>query len=205
MKFTALFSAFLVTLSVGVGASPIAMPNDVQKAPTDISSNTAEFAGDFEKRAPPKETERLQQIQKGLGKSKLQAGKQYAIQVTWTKNAPGSSTGFDTPAKAEMKKTQEQYGFDHTAIVVGKVQKTGHEQDFVGKWYHLTSETEGTGKKQWYKTSPDTGKTWHQSNSDKTIKFSNLKEVDGNWEEKVKHAAEAGKLSVLFVLKGIES
>lgn len=207
MKFTTLFSLFLATLSVGVGASPIAIPNDVQEAPTDISNNTAEFAGDFEKRAPPKETERLQQIQKSLGKQRLQAGKEYAIQVTWTKNAPGSSTGFNTPAKAEMKKTQEKYGFDHTAIIVGKVQKDGqsHELDFKGNWYHLTSEPQGSGKTEWFKTSADTGNEWKKSNTDKIIKFSNLKEISGNWEEKVKDAAEAGELTMAYALEDLEA
>lgn len=107
-----------------------------------------------------------------------------------------------------MKKTQHEYGFDHTTIIVGKVKKTGknHELDFVGNWYHLTSVTECTGKKQWYKTLADTGKAWDpKGKSDKPIKFSNLKEIGGNWEVKVKHAAEAGKLLMLYALEGLEA
>lgn len=73
-------------------------------------------------------------MQKDMGKSKLQAGKQYAIQVTWTKSEPDSSAATDTPAKIKMKNTQKKYGFDHTAITVGKFEKTGknHDLDFVG-------------------------------------------------------------------------
>lgn len=208
MKFSTIFSVFLATLSVGVGASPIALPNtnDVQEIPAAISNsnNIAEFDSDLEKRAPPAESQRLQQLQKGLGGKKLQAGKEYAIQVTWTDGEPGSSTGISTPAKKEMQKTQKEYGFDHTAILVGKVQKVQkgktYEQDFDGKWYHLTSVTKGSGKNEWFETKPETDKKWDHTTTSKTVKFSLLKELDGNWEQKVKGAASAGKLHMLYVL-----
>ncbi|KAI9927217.1 hypothetical protein ASPWEDRAFT_177675 [Aspergillus wentii DTO 134E9] len=198
MRFSTLFSVFLATLSVGVGAGPIGAPSDVQECSGDISNNSVDY-GDVEKRAPPKESERLRQIQKSLGKKKLEQGKEYAIQVTWTKGKAGSSTPTDLPPQQEMKATQNQYGFDHTAILVGKVQKnTDFELDFEGEFYHLDSKTERHRGQVYFKTFPKTGK-WEKSDTTKTLKFLEPKELSGDWKSKVEHAqTEAAKVGTKY-------
>ncbi|KAE8368475.1 hypothetical protein BDV27DRAFT_154030 [Aspergillus caelatus] len=79
-----------------------------------------------------------------------------------------------------MKKTQQEYGFDHTGIIIGKVVNTDKkfQLDFDGKLYHLRADLQSSGQKPWYKT-------W----------LLHLKEVSGQWEEKVKHANAAANKS----------
>ncbi|KAE8377051.1 hypothetical protein BDV26DRAFT_264329 [Aspergillus bertholletiae] len=205
MKFSKILSVVLATLSVGVSSHPTIVSSDIQHVPEDINSDALEFVGDIEKRAGHEETQVLKQLQKGLGKNKLQPGKSYSFQVTWTEGKPGSTTGTKSPIEREMKQTQQDYGFDHTAIVVGEVLKvevkTNHFRlDFQGKFYHLFAKLQSSGKNAWYQTGAE-GKNWRFMDTEKTVKFLNLKEVSGKWEEKANHAKATGRLSTLFLFR----
>ncbi|GAB1197172.1 hypothetical protein APSETT444_006463 [Aspergillus pseudonomiae] len=195
MKFSKILSVFLATLSVAVSAHPTAAFNDIQHVPQDISRDTLDSASDIERRAGHDETDRLKETQKGLGKQKLQLGKSYSFQITWTEGAAGSSTMTTYPIQREMKKTQQEYGFDHTGIVVGEVVKKETSQnvyklDFAGKLYHLEAKLQGSGQRAWYKTEVKNA-VWDPHPSKKTVKLLHLKEVSGKWEEKAAHANTA--------------
>ncbi|KAE8311590.1 hypothetical protein BDV41DRAFT_578482 [Aspergillus transmontanensis] len=194
MKFSKILSIVLATLSVGVSARPTTLSNDVQHVPADIRDEPFDVPVDIEKRAGHEETERFKATQKGLGGKKLQHGKSYSFQVTWTQDAAGSSTKTTSPIEREMKKTQQEYGFDHTGIVIGQVvkiptDKTGQKfkLDFDGRLYHLIANLEGSGQKAWYKTEVK-DKPWNPQPTTMTVKLLHLKEVSGKWDEKANHA-----------------
>ncbi|KAB8257636.1 hypothetical protein BDV32DRAFT_152224 [Aspergillus pseudonomiae] len=200
MKFSKILSIVLATLAVGLRAHPTTPFNDIQHVPQDISSGTLDSASDIERRANHDETDRFKKTQKGLGKQKLQLGKSYSFKVTWTSGAAGSTTKTTYPIQREMKKTQQEYGFDHTAIVVGEVVKIKQGEvfklDFKGRMYHLRADLEGSGQRAWYRTSVE-GVEWEPKDpkdskgSPKTMKYLHLKEVDGKWSEKAAHANTA--------------
>ncbi|OGM48388.1 hypothetical protein ABOM_003429 [Aspergillus bombycis] len=195
MKFSNVLSVVLATLSVAVGAHPTTPFNDIQHVARDISGDTLDSASDIERRAGHDETDRFKETQKGLGKQKLQLGKSYSFQITWTKGAAGSSTKTTSPIEREMKKTQQEYGFDHTGIVVGEVVKKEtspnvYKVDFDGRLYHLEANLQGSGQKAWYKTNVKDA-AWNPQPSEKTVKLLHLKEVSGKWEDKASHANTA--------------
>ncbi|KAE8412292.1 hypothetical protein BDV36DRAFT_288016 [Aspergillus pseudocaelatus] len=88
-----------------------------------------------------------------------------------------------------MKKTQQEYGFDHTGIFIGKVVNTDKkfQLDFDGKLYHLRADLQSSGQKPWYKAWVQAIR-WDPQPTEKIVKLLHLKEVSGQWEEKVKHA-----------------
>ncbi|KAE8135345.1 hypothetical protein BDV38DRAFT_284981 [Aspergillus pseudotamarii] len=201
MKFPKILSVVLATLYMGVSAHPTTLSNDIQHVRAEIRDDPLELPADIEKRAGHQETERFKDTQKYLGKQKLQLGKSYSFQVTWTQGAAGSETGTTSPIEREMKKTQQDYGFDHTAIVVGEVVKIPvsaniHKLDFKGDLYHLRAKLQGSGQKAWYKTWVDGPIAWDPKPTEKTVKLLHLREVSGKWEEKAKGAnGAASKIS----------
>ncbi|BAE62695.1 unnamed protein product [Aspergillus oryzae] len=201
MKLSKILSIVLATLSVGVSSRPTTLSNDVQQVPADIRDEPFKVPVDIEKRAGHEETERFKNTQKYLGKQKLQLGKTYSFQVTWTQGAAGSTTKTTSPIEREMKKTQQGYGFDHTGIVVGEVVKVPvgqkYELDFKGDLYHLRAKLEGSGQKAWYKTWVESI-PWDPKPTPKTVTALHLQEVSGKWEEKAVHANTAGRFSAVF-------
>lgn len=161
MKFSTIFSLFLTTLSVGVGASPI--PNGVvTQAPVNITSVPAEFNQNLIAQDDESSTKFSQLVQRNPTyedsaeykqfaaiHSGLEKDKWYAFTV---KYIYGASPG-DSAETEDVKNVQKAYGFDHIEIIIGQVKETAlkkkTKRDFVAHFHHLVMDNEKSRKTEY--------------------------------------------------------
>lgn len=198
MKFSSVFSIFLAALSVGVGASPLpsnelqdtSQPLSVTPAELD-TRNTDALSKRNDKVEESKEYQQFAKIHKDLKKDEY-----YAFSVKWTY---GTAPGDDTPQK-EMQKVQKEYGFDHIALVIGKVteRETGKGKNkkttrkFDAQMHHLKTYD---GLKTEY-VHPNWSHRDDQDGNEK-VKIEFVKQTT---QKKLDSAQKKGKLFALFPL-----
>ncbi|KAI1457605.1 hypothetical protein F4805DRAFT_166806 [Annulohypoxylon moriforme] len=144
MKFSSIFSLFLAGLAA---ASPLGQPQSSEGLA--IREADIEIENTLVTRADDKISAEYTKVH--AANANIANGKYYAFTIRWPL---GDGTNIDSETPAEIQELQQELGFKHIGVIIGKVKdveagkgKNKHaDKDFTGQLYHLIKKSDGSAE-----------------------------------------------------------